>query len=101
MRIAAVHLPSVRIELARARLADHERGGPLAVVVARPGGAVKDERSLLGGTRLDEVSREARACGVRAGETIAAARAKEASLRVRVVAEHAVRGVLESVAEAA
>jgi protein ImuB len=101
MRIAAAYLPSVRIELARARLRESERGAPLAVVVARPGGAVKDERSLLGGTRLDAVSREARAIGVRPGDTIAAARAKEAALLVRVVAEGDVHGVLASVAEAA
>ncbi len=106
MRIAAVYLPSVRIELARARVegASHPAGAsaqaPLAVVIARPGGAVKDERSLLGGTRLDEVSREARAAGVRRGETIAAARAKCAELLVRVVTEEAVRGVLHAVAEA-
>ncbi|MGO9712996.1 MAG: hypothetical protein ACLQBL_29325 [Polyangiaceae bacterium] len=98
MRIAAVYLPFVRIELARARSGE---GLPLAVVIARPRGAVKDERSLLGGTRLDEVSSEARRCGVRHGETIAAARAKCAELLVRVVTEEAVRDVLHAVAEAA
>jgi protein ImuB len=101
MRIAAVYLPAVRIELARARVAESERARPLAVVIARPDGAVKDERSLLGGTRLDEVSREAGACSVRGGETIAAARAKCAELLVRVVGEDDVRGVLRAVAEAA
>src|ERR1700722_4284018 len=95
MRIAAMYLPFVRLELARSG------GGPLAVVIARPGGAVKGERSLLGGTRLDEVSPEAHACGVRRGETIASARAKCAELLVRVVTEEAVRGVLHSVADAA
>jgi protein ImuB len=99
MRIAALYLPLVRIELARARAAG-EGDRPLAVVIARPGGAVKDERSLLGGTRLDAVSPEARAIGVRPGETIAAARARHADLCVRVVAEEAVRGVLCAVAEA-
>ena len=99
MRIAAVYLTSVRIELARARTQDGS--APLAVVIARPGGAVKDERSLLGNTRLDEVSPEARASGVRRGETVAAARAKCAELLVRVVAEESVRGVLHAVAEAA
>jgi protein ImuB len=100
MRIAAVYLPSVRIELARAR-ASSGTESPLAIVIARPGGAVKDERSLLGNTRLDDVSLEARACGIRAGETIAAARAKNADLLVRVVTEEAVRSVLHAVAEAA
>src|SRR5580700_4547622 len=97
MRIAAMYLPFVRIELARARA--QNEGALLAVVIARPGGAVKDERSLLGGTRLDEVSREARAWTVRRGETIAAARAKCAGLLVRVVGEGDVRGALEAVAE--
>ncbi len=100
MRIAAVYLPSLRIELARARLAaGDDRNAPMGVVIARPGGAVKDERSLLGGTRLDEVSREARAWTVRRGETIASARAKCAGLLVRVVGEGDVRGALEAVAE--
>jgi protein ImuB len=111
MRIAAVYLPAVRIELARAQvrpaalmsapLGGQTFDGPLAVVIARPGGAVKDERSLLGNTRLDEVSPEARVAGVRRGETIAAARAKCAALLVRVVREVSVRGVLHAVAEAA
>ncbi len=106
MRIAAVYLTSVRIALARARTSpsSHLAGAsllaPLAVVIARPGSAVEDERSLLGNTRLDEVSPEALAAGVRRGETIAAARAKCAELLVRVVSEESVRGVLRAVAEA-
>jgi protein ImuB len=73
----------------------------LAVVVARPGGAVKTERDVLGNTRLDVVSREARALGVRAGQTVAAARAKCSDLRVRVVPEGAVHAALARIAEAA
>ncbi|HEY8038841.1 MAG TPA: DNA polymerase Y family protein [Polyangiaceae bacterium] len=69
--------------------------------MGRPGGAVKTERDVMGNTRLDVVSREARALGVRAGQTVAAARAKCAELRVRVVAEGAVRGALARVAEVA
>jgi protein ImuB len=100
VRIAAVYLPSLRIELARARaIAGDERTAPMGIVNARPGGAVKDERSLLGGTRLDEVSSEARTWMVRKGDTIAAARAKCAELLVRVVLEREVRGALEVVAE--
>jgi protein ImuB len=98
-RFAAIALPLVRVEIARAALAPEE--GPLAVVIARADGAVKDEASLLGNTRLDEVSPEARALGIRAGQTIAAARARAADLRVRVVHVDAVRGVLAAVAEAA
>lgn len=100
MRFAAVYLPWVRVELARARMDPREREAPLAIVIARPGGAVKDERSLLGNTRLDEVALEAHALGVRRGQTIAAARAKSADLRVRVVAMDAVRDVLARTAEA-
>ena len=100
MRFIAVYLPWVRIELARSRMAREEVGAPLAIVIARPDGAVKDERSLLGNTRLDEVSIEAHRHGVRAGQTIAAARAKTADLRVRVVAMDAVKEVLARVAEA-
>src|SRR5439155_22143854 len=96
----AVYLPWVRVELARARMPLEEQKAPLAIVIARPGGAVKDERSLLGNTRLDEVSPEAYALGVRAGQTIAAARAKSADLRVSVVAMDAVTEVLARVAEA-
>src|SRR5580658_5726342 len=109
-RIACIALPEIRVEIARER--DSQEDGktgradssaafnfppsrlpvnPLAVVVARPGGPVKTERDVLGNTRIDVVSREARAAGIRAGQTVAAARAKHAELRVRVVAEDAVR----------
>jgi protein ImuB len=103
-RVACVALPQIRVELAR------EGGGlgvaaapagPLVVVIARPGGSVRTERDVLGNTRLDVVSRDARGSGVRAGQTVAAARAKCASLRVRVVAESAVRVALARVAEVA
>jgi protein ImuB len=70
-------------------------------VIARPGGAVQCERDVLGNTRLDVASREARRLGVRAGQTVAAARAKCAELRVRVVAESAVQTALARVAEVA
>lgn len=90
-------LPDLRIELVRSETLDPKV--PLALVIARGGGAVKDERSLLGNTRLDEVSSEARALGVRPRQTIAAARAKCSSLRVRVVALGAVRDALARIAE--
>jgi protein ImuB len=96
-RIAAVHLPFLRIELARSSA---DSRGPLALVIARPGGAVKDERSLTGNTRLDEVCPEAHASGLRSGQTIASARARCAVLRVRVVTSEAVKSALERVAEA-
>jgi protein ImuB len=94
-RVACIALPCIRIEIARASVAR----GPLAVVVARPGGAVQCERDVLGNTKLDFVSEEARALGMRAGQTVAAARAKSAELSVRVVAQEAVRAALVRVAE--
>ncbi len=126
-RVACIALPQIRIEIARedenvplAQAAPSEGRGLspstrereiakssakdlalLAVVIARPGGSVGTSRDILGNTRLDVVSREARASGVRAGQTVAAARAKCATLRVRVVAESAVRAGLARVAEVA
>jgi protein ImuB len=97
-RFAAVVLPSLRIELVRTEMPDV--GGPLALVIAREGGAVKDERSLLGNTRLDEVSPEAHAVGVRPRQTIAAARAKYSALAVRVVKLGVVEEALSRIAEA-
>jgi protein ImuB len=105
-RVACVALPQIRLEIAREEPGSFAAGevgpsAPLAVVVARPGGAVKTARDVLGNTRLDVVSREARALGVRPAQTVAAARAKCASLHVRVVAESAVRTGLARVAEVA
>jgi protein ImuB len=97
-RLCAIALPELRIEMARGLARE---GQPLAVVIARARGAVRDEASLLGNTRLDEVSSEARALGVRAGQTIAAARARTAELAVRVVHVDAVNSALASLAEAA
>ena len=60
---------------------------------------MKTERDVLGNTKIDVVSREARRLGVRAGQTVAAARAKCAGLCVRVVAERTVQTSLERIAE--
>jgi protein ImuB len=100
-RVAAIVLPSLRIEIAKMRASPRAVPFPLAVVIARPRGAVKNETSLLGNTRLDEVSMEARALGIRSGQTIAAARARCADLRVVVVEAGAVTRALESVSEMA
>src|SRR6185437_7812423 len=99
-RVACIALPQIRIEIVREREKVRD-AGPLAVVIARPGSTVRGERDVLGNTRLDVVSHEARARGVRAGQTVAAARAKCSELRVRVVAESAVRTALARVAEVA
>lgn len=111
MRIAAISLPELRVEVVRASAAaaaaagratadsaDTAEGMPLAIVVAP---APLTEAKLLGNTRLDVVSREARAFGVHAGQTIAQARARVANLAVRVVRPDAVHGVLERLAEVA
>jgi protein ImuB len=94
MRICAVSLPELRIELI-ARSHGHD-DAPLAVVVAPP---PMTEAKLLGGTRLSVVSREARALGVAPGQTIAQARARAGELAVRVVRPDAVRDVLACLAE--
>ena len=99
-RIAAISLSSLRLEIARQNepmLADR----PLAIVVAREGSAVENEASLLGNTRIDEASHEAKYLGISAGMTIAAARAKSADLSVRVIAERAAKDALARIAELA
>src|SRR5260370_1998630 len=69
MRICAVSLPELRVEVVRAP----DTQGPLAIVVAPP---PLDAAKLVGNTRLDVVSREARTLGVRPRQTIAQARAR-------------------------
>lgn len=121
MRIAAISLPELRVEVVRANAranakklaADPEskldvdadvealsvrEGLPLAIVVAP---APLTEAKLLGNTRLDVVSREARALGIHPGQTIAQARARASNLAVRVVRPEAVHGVLARLAEVA
>lgn len=94
MRIAAVSLPELRVEVARG-----ESRAPLGIVVAPP---PLDESKLLGNMRLDVVSREARALGVRRGQTIAQARARAGgALAVRVVRPESVHGELARLAEVA
>ncbi len=102
MRVCAVSLPELRIELVRAEMASGlDPRAPLAVVVAplEKGEAVLTEQTLLGNTRLSVVSREARALGVLPGQTIAQARARAGDLAVRVVRPDAVRDVLARLAE--
>ncbi len=94
-RVAAVVLPSFRISLVRARCPDLAPRAPLAVVVD----AERDERTLSGGTRIDDVSSEARELGVLPGATIASAKAKCADLRVRVLRPREAVAALEGLAE--
>ncbi len=92
-RVAAVVLPSFRIALVRAQMTE-SRSAPLAIVVGS-----RSERDLTGGTRIDEVSDEARACGVLPGATIASAKATCSDLRVRVLHPQKATRALESLAE--
>ncbi len=96
-RIACISLCAIRVEIARS----DGQEAPLAVIVARPGSPVQTERNVLGNTRIDCVSEEAARLGVRAGQTVAAARAKVAGLRVRVVPVGSVHTSLARIAEAA
>jgi len=92
-RIAAVVLPWFRVELVRARCPGLERA-PIAVVVSEA-----SERSLSGGTRVDDVSTEAREYGVRPGATIASAKARCHDLRVRTLSADEVTRALRGLGE--
>ena len=96
MRVCAISLPELRIELVRARLEPDAPSAPMAVVVAPE---PMTEAKLLGNTRLSVVSREARTHGIAPGQTIAQARARASDLTVRVVRPEAVREVLARIAE--
>lgn len=96
MRVCAVSLPDIRIELARS--AGAPAGAPLGIVIAEP---PVTELTLLGNTRLDVVSSEALARGISPGSTIASARARSSDLAVRVLRPGAVREVLARLAEVA
>ena len=99
MRICALSLPELRVEVVRAEHeAENSLPGPLAIVVAPP---PMTEQKLLGNTRINVVSKEARALGVRPGQTIAQARARASSLAVRVARPESVRDVLAGLAEVA
>ncbi|WP_394820926.1 Y-family DNA polymerase [Pendulispora albinea] len=96
-RFAAMAFPHLRVAIARERAPAR---GPLAVVMAQPGSTIEGESSLLGNTRIDEVSPEAQALGILPGFTMAAARARSSELAVRVVSARAVERTLACVAEA-
>ena len=97
-------MPELRVEVVRANASASaeassvREGMPLAIVVAP---LPLTEAKLLGNTRLDVVSPEARAFGVHPGQTIAQARARVSNLAVRVVRPEAVHGVLARLAEVA
>lgn len=74
------------------------KGKPAGVVVTKNGDE-RTENKLTGNVRLDEITPEARALGVRTGQTIAQARSRIASLEVRIVRENDARRTLERLAE--
>lgn len=101
MRVCAVSLPELRIEVVRAETAGPNvvaAKGPLGIVVAEP---PMTEQKLLGNMRLDVVSREARKLGVAPRQTIAQARSRASDLEVRVVRPDVVKSVLARLSEIA
>jgi protein ImuB len=108
-RVACLAFTELRLELANEKAtqlspeskANFGDSVALGVVISRLGSAVETELDVSGTTRLDVVSRKAKARGVRVGETVAAARAKCGNLCLRVVPEDSVRSALIRVAEAA
>jgi len=107
MRVVAIVLPSLALEVTKVvpaapsvleRGGDPSEGAPRAVVLASREGM--DESSLTGNVRLHAVCPHARRLGIFPGQTIAAARAREAALSVRLVTEAALVAALERIAEA-
>lgn len=98
MRIVAIVLPELRVEIARANeILPGQNILSLVCVV----GSVAKESDILGNTRLVAVSKDARALGILPGSTVAQARAKAATLAVRVVRDEGAKFALERIAEAA
>ena len=100
-RIVALVMPELLIELMSATVAVHARG-PWGVVLAEPTTetGVSDE-PLRPNVRLDAVNAAARRCGVRAGQTIAEARALIAGFAVEKLRPVAVERALAAIAEVA
>jgi protein ImuB len=96
-RIAAVALRSILVEVARQKSMETV-GAPLAVVLEER--EDKDERAVLGNTRITAVSDEAWDLSVRPTMTVASAKARVSDLRVRVVHASHVRRTFWSIAEA-
>lgn len=94
-RVLAMLLPDLAEEIARSA---ETAGRPLAVVCSdHP----KGERALSGASRLVAASAEARAAGVLPAQTLAVAKARCSTLRVRCVHPDALRARLELIAELA
>ncbi|MFO0642879.1 MAG: DNA polymerase Y family protein [Polyangiaceae bacterium] len=100
MRVVAIVLPSLALEVVRlvpgAPLEGEPRPARAVVLASRPD---MDESSLTGNVRIHAVCEKARAAGILPGQTIAAARARLASLTVGLVTEEALVRALERLAE--
>jgi protein ImuB len=96
-RVAAVALRSILVEVARQKSLETV-GAPLAVVLEER--EDRDERAVLGNTRITAVSDEAWDLGVRPTMTVASAKARVSELRVRVVHASHVRCTFFAIAEA-
>jgi protein ImuB len=92
-RVAAIFLPDLPFEL----LTEVGKGVPLAVVEVEAE-LPSDDETQLGGV-ISSVNDAARRIGVRAGQTVADARARVANLVVRGVTKQALRLALGRVAE--
>lgn len=101
MRVVAIVVPSLALEVTKAvpsASPPPPADTPRAVVLATRDGM--DESSLTGNVRLHAVCPRARALGIFPGQTIAAARAREARLSVGLVTEEALVAALARIAEA-
>ena len=119
MRVVAIILPELALEVTRVSLVSpallpsssgpppfvsaqkNQRDGEGCRAVVLASRADMDESSLTGNVRLHAVCPSARYEGVFPGQTIAAARARVASLAVHLVTEEALIRALERIAEAA
>jgi protein ImuB len=100
-RIVALVMPELLLELVMATVPAHTRG-PWGVVLAEPAETIGSaEEPLRPNVRLDAVSASARRCGVRAGQTIAEARALIAGFAVEKLRPGAVERALAAIAEVA
>src|SRR5215831_15548875 len=100
-RIVALVMPELLLELVTSTLA-HTRG-PWGVVLTEPSAGThgSPEEPLRPNVRVDAVSASARRCGVRAGQTIAEARALMAGFAVEKLRPAAVERALAAIAEVA
>ena len=109
MRIAAVVLPELMVEIAQRDTGDASpscthsctEGSAPPLVVVRTADESFGEANITGGTRITAVSSSAASLGIRPGDTVSSARMKESALVVRVVHDAAVRRSLEAVADVA